>query len=113
MTMNEYQKSAMRTASGVGGACDDNLILQGAMGLNGEAGEVIDILKKHLFQGHELDKRHMAMELGDCLWYLSICAQGLGYSLDEIGQMNKEKLEKRYPEGFEVDKSTNRLDGDI
>lgn len=46
MTMNEYQNSAMRTASGVGGACYDNLILQGAMGLNGEAGEVIDILKK-------------------------------------------------------------------
>ena len=51
MTLNEYQKEAMRTASGVTSASDDNLLLNGAMGLNGEAGEVIDILKKHMFQG--------------------------------------------------------------
>lgn len=110
MTLNEFQKSAMRTASGLS---DYNLVLSGVMGLNGEAGEAIDIVKKHLFQGHDLDEHHLAMELGDCLWYIAVCAQGLGYSLDEIGLLNKEKLEKRYPKGFDVGKSTNRVEGDI
>ena len=49
MTLNQYQNEAMRTASGVTAASDENLMLNGAMGLNGEAGEVIDILKKHMF----------------------------------------------------------------
>lgn len=113
MTLNEYQQEAMRTASGVANACNDNLLLNGAMGLNGEAGEVIDILKKHLFQGHELDKKHIAMELGDCLWYIAIAAKGAGFTLDEIAEMNKAKLRSRYPDGFETAKSTHRKTGDI
>lgn len=113
MTLNEYQKEAMRTASGVSTANDENLILNGAMGLNGEAGEVIDILKKYMFQGHELDKKHLALELSDCLWYLAVSAKGVGYTLDEIAQMNVDKLRKRYPEGFSVEKSINRKEGDV
>ena len=113
MTLNEYQIEAMRTASGVTNASDENLMLNGAMGLNGEAGEVIDLLKKHLFQGHDLDVEHIAKECGDCLWYLAVLAKGLGYELDEIAEMNKSKLRKRYPDGFEVDKSLHRADGDI
>ena len=113
MKMNEYQTEAMRTASGMCEKCNDNLILNGAMGLNGEAGEVIDILKKHIFQGHKLDTEHIAKELGDCLWYIAVCAKGAGYSLDEIAEMNKAKLRKRYPDGFEADKSLHRAKGDI
>ena len=113
MTLNEYQREAMRTASGMSKQCNDNLLLNGAMGLNGEAGEVIDILKKHMFQGHELDKEHIAKELGDCLWYIAVSAEGAGYTLDEIAEMNKEKLRSRCPEGFEIEKSTNRKSGDI
>ena len=113
MTMNQYQTEAMRTASGVTVASDENLMLNGAMGLNGEAGEVIDILKKHIFQGHKLDTEHIAKELGDCLWYIAVCAKGAGYSLDEIAQMNVDKLRKRYPDGFETDKSLHRAEGDI
>ena len=113
MTLNQYQTEAMRTASGVTAASDENLMLNGAMGLNGEAGEVIDILKKHIFQGHKLDKEHIAKELGDCLWYIAVCAKGAGYSLDEIAEMNKAKLRKRYPGGFEADKSLHRAEGDI
>ena len=113
MTINEYQNEAMRTASGMCEKCNDNLILNGAMGLNGEAGEVIDILKKYMFQGHNLDKEHIAKELGDCLWYIAVCAKGAGYTLDEIAQMNVDKLRKRYPDGFEIEKSIHREEWDI
>lgn len=113
MTLNQYQTEAMRTASGVTAASEENLMLNGAMGLNGEAGEVIDILKKHIFQGHKLDTEHIAKELGDCLWYIAVCAKGAGYTLDEIAEMNKAKLRKRYPEGFEADKSLHRAEWDI
>ena len=113
MTLNQYQTEAMRTASGIAIADNENLILNGAMGLNGEAGEVIDMLKKYMFQGHPLDTEHIAKELGDCLWYLAVCAKGAGYTLDEIAQMNVSKLCKRYPDGFEVEKSLHRAEGDI
>ena len=113
LTLNEYQTEAMRTASGMCEKCNDNLMLNGAMGLNGEAGEVIDILKKYMFQGHKLDTEHIAKELGDCLWYIAVCAKGAGYTLDEIAEMNKAKLRKRYPDGFEADKSIHRSEGDI
>ena len=113
MTLNQYQTEAMRTASGMTAASDENLMLNGAMGLNGEAGEVIDILKKYMFQGHDLDKDHVAKECGDCLWYLAILAKGAGYTLDEIAEMNKEKLRKRYPDGFEAGRSLHRSIEDI
>ena len=113
LTLNQYQTEAMRTASGVTNASNENLILNGAMGLNGEAGEVIDILKKHIFQGHKLDTEHIAKELGDCLWYIAVLAKGLGYDLDEIAEINKAKLRKRYPDGFEADKSLHRAEWDI
>ena len=113
MKMNEYQNEAMRTASGVTASSDENLMLNGAMGLNGEAGEVIDILKKHIFQGHKLDTEQIAKELGDCLWYIDVCAKGAGYTLDEIAQMNVDKLLKRYPDGFEIEKSLHRAERDI
>ena len=113
MTLNQYQTEAMRTVSDVTAASDEILMLNGAMGLNGEAGEVIDILKKYMFQGHDLDKYHVAKECGDCLWYLAILAKGAGYTLDEIAEMNKAKLRNRYPDGFEADKSLHRAEGDI
>lgn len=70
MTPNEYQKEALRTASGM--SKEYPRILNGLMGLNGEAGECIDIIKKHLYQGHAFDSEHMAKELGDVAWYLAI-----------------------------------------
>lgn len=113
MTLNEYQKEAMRTVSGIVEINSENLMLEGAMGLNGEAGEVIDILKKYMFQGHDLYQDRVAKECGDCLWYLAILAKGAGYTLDEIAEMNKEKLRKRYPDGFEEGRSLHRAIGDI
>ena len=77
MTPNDYQQAALRTAPG--DLPPEKLLLNGLMGLNGEAGEAIDILKKHLFQGHELDTAHMAKELGDVAWYLAVSANAIGY----------------------------------
>lgn len=111
MTINEYQQAALRTASGMN--TDYPRILNGLMGLNGEAGEAIDILKKHLFHGHKLDEYHLVKELGDVAWYLAVSADALGYDLETILQMNVDKLMARYPDGFEVERSIHRKAGDI
>jgi NTP pyrophosphatase (non-canonical NTP hydrolase) len=83
------------------------------MGLNGEAGECIDILKKALFQGHDLDKERLAGELGDVAWYLAVSADAIGYDLETIFKKNIEKLNKRYPNGFDAEKSVHRSAGDV
>lgn len=113
MSINDYQKKALRTASGDSIKTMNDLMLNGVMGLNGEAGECIDLVKKHLFQGKPLDKEHLAKELGDVSWYLAVTAHALGYDLETIFKMNIAKLEARYPNGFEVQKSENRAEGDI
>lgn len=111
MTINGYQIEALRTASGM----DDEypMWLNGALGLNGEAGEVADMVKKHLFQGHPINFEHMAKELGDVAWYVAVTAHAIGYDLETILLMNVDKLRKRYPNGFEAERSLNREKGDI
>lgn len=112
-----YQMKCLETASNVSMATKYNLLLQGVMGLCGESGEVIDIVKKHIFQGHKFDestKNHIAKELGDIAWYLATTAHSIDYPLSTIFEMNVEKLSNRYSEGhFEVDKSVNRKEGDV
>lgn len=117
MTLNEYQKEALKYERE---EKDPTLLspeymrlLNGLMGLNGEAGEAIDILKKHLFQGHVLDRKHIALELGDIAWYLALSADSIGYDLEAILQMNIDKLCARYPDGFDAEKSINRDKKDI
>jgi len=78
------------------------------MGLCGESGEAIDIVKKWMAHGHELDKDHLAKELGDIAWYLAETAYALDISLEEILRGNLDKLKRRYPEGFDTDRSVNR-----
>lgn len=111
MTPNDYQQAALRTAPG--DLPPERLLLNGLMGLNGEAGEAIDILKKHLFQGHELDTAHMAKELGDVAWYLAVSADAIGYDLETVMQMNVDKLKVRYPDGFDAEHSLHRNKDDI
>lgn len=114
-TPNDYQKACLRTES-VAPNLNNNQysrILQGLMGLNGEAGECIDILKKVLFQGHDLDKERLAGELGDVAWYLAVSADAIGYDLETIFKKNIEKLNKRYPDGFDAEKSVHRSEGDV
>lgn len=111
MNFNQYQKETLRTAGGMnkeGLKNANNYILNGVLGMNEEAGEAIGIVKKHIYQGHELDKKHLAEEIGDCLWYIAVAASGIGYTLEDIAKMNVEKLHKRYPDGFDTERSINR-----
>ncbi len=114
MTINEYQNHVLRTESLI---TTDPIpyirVLEGLMGLNGEAGEAIDILKKVIFQGHEFDREHLAKELGDIAWYLAIAADALSYDLETILQMNVDKLKARYPDGFKTEQSQNRVANDV
>ena len=111
MTVNEYQKLAMTTLNP---ALDKkDVLINGVMGLCGESGEAIDIVKKWLAQGHELDKEKLAKELGDIAWYLAEAATALDMDLEDILQANLEKLKRRYPEGFSCEKSRTRLQGDL
>ena len=80
----------------------------GVMGLCGESGEAIDIVKKWLAQGHELDKEKLADELGDIAWYLAETAHALDIPLEAIFRGNIEKLKRRYPDGFDAERSINR-----
>ena len=111
MTINEYQKLAMRTSNK--SIFPDYHIMNGALGLAGESGEVADMVKKHLMQGHDLDRVHVAKELGDICWYIAETATAIGYDLETILQMNIDKLKKRYPEGFDPERSQHREKGDI
>lgn len=110
MTINEYQKLAMTTQNPA--LSERDVLLNGVMGLCGESGEAIDIVKKWLAQGHELDKAHLAKELGDIAWYLAETATALGLTLEEILQANIDKLRARYPEGFNTEKSLHRKELD-
>lgn len=114
MTINEYQTEALKTASGMNHNDKNDMLLNGVLGLTGEACECADMVKKFRFQGHELDREHMAKELGDVSWYIALSAYALGYSLEEIFQMNIDKLRKRYPNGtFDVEHSLHRQEGDL
>ena len=106
MTANEYQKAAMRTINH--NLSNQHMLIEGTMGLCGEAGEAIEIVKKHIAQGHDLDKTHLAIELGDVAWYLAEAADAIGYDLETILEMNLEKIGRRYPNGFDPEKSRNR-----
>ena len=111
MTINEYQELAMTTLNPELNKKD--VLINSVMGLCGESGEAIDIVKKWLAQGHELDKERLKKELGDIAWYLAEAATVLDFTLEEILQENIDKLKKRYPDGFEVKKSVERLKGDL
>lgn len=106
MTINEYQQLAMKTLNPA--LSEKDVLINGVMGLCGESGEAIDIVKKWLAQGHELDKEKLKKELGDICWYLAETATALGCDLEDIMAANIEKLRKRYPEGFDTEKSINR-----
>ena len=108
MTINEYQKLAMTTLNPA--LSKKDVLINGVMGLCGESGEAIDIVKKWLAQGHELDEEKLAKELGDICWYLAETATALGLSLEDVLAANIEKLKKRYPEGFDTERSVNRAE---
>ena len=106
MTINEYQKLAMHTLNTA--LSKQEVLMDSALGLCGESGEVADLLKKHRMQGHPFDREKFAKELGDVAWYLAEAATALDMDLETILQMNLEKLKRRYPDSFNVEKSIHR-----
>ena len=111
MTANEYQKRAMATLNPA--LSRREVLINSVMGLCGESGEAIDLVKKWLAQGHELDKVRLAKELGDVAWYLAEAATALDLNLDDILQQNLDKLAARYPDGFDAQRSRVRFSGNL
>ena len=92
-------------------------LLTAAVGMSAEAGEFTEIVKKIVFQGKPVTQEnlfHLKRELGDIMWYVSQACIGLDISIEEVIQMNFEKLNARYPEGaFSIERSENRKEGDL
>lgn len=134
MNPNEYQRMAMRTNDGKDSERLQSFLIKvdtvnelaelegksirvksgelicGVMGLNGEAGEVVDLLKKFVFHGHKFVKEDLVKELGDVLWYVALICDSLGITMEEVMEKNINKLKERYPEGFTEKASINRKD---
>lgn len=119
--LNDYQNKTLRTWNTDEGV--DFRLSNVALGLSGESGEVSDAIKKAIYHGHGFKRgkgemvsekavpvEDLAKELGDILYYVSVGAHELGYTLQEIAEININKLAKRYPEGFSVEASINRVD---
>ena len=107
LTLQEYQVLAARTA-GAGGSGERRLMVS-ALGLAGEAGEFANLVKKFTAHGHAVDLHALADELGDVLWYIAEAASSCGLNLGEIANQNVTKLSERYPEGFDEERSRNRI----
>ena len=106
MTFEEYIEKCKRTYAWQG--CKDIEVYMLCMGLAGETGEVIDYLKKVGFQGHTLDIEKLKSELGDLMWYFAMLCNFFNIKFEDVLNANIEKLQKRYPNGFNVEKSKNR-----
>ena len=106
LTAGAYQRDAMTLLNPA--IPREDVLLNAVMGLCGEAGEAIDLVKKQRFQGHPLDRDALVRELGDIAWYLAEAAQGLGVPLEDILRRNLDKLHQRYPQGFTPEQSVHR-----
>lgn len=130
MTGEEYRGLAMRTndkqgtnrlkkAIGIDAPecyrpiADVGSLLNGCLGLSGEVGEFNDLIKKWIFHEKPLDEEHAKKELGDCFWYLAMICDSFGWNMDEIMQLNVDKLIARYPEGFDIERANHRAKGDV
>ena len=126
MTGKEYQELAMRTNDGEATerlgfltSMDENTVvdfgglINGCLGLAGESGETLDMIKKWVFHEKELDKEHLKKEIGDVMWYVAMICESAGFDLDDVMQTNVDKLKARYPEGFDTYLANHRKEGDI
>lgn len=114
MTLNEYQKLAMRTINPDFIKNNDIRGMQyhALHGMAGVIGEIHNIYQK-MYTGHNFDEDHMKKELCDLLWFIAEYCTGMAWDLDEIVVMNIDKFRARFPEGFEVNKSLHRDEGNI
>jgi len=100
MDLDQFQRSALRTANPA--LTPDDRLLDAAAGLAEEAGEVLGLVRKRIFQRRDAGRERFVEELGDVLWCLAITADALGFSLGEVAEANRRKLEQRHPQGFQV-----------
>ena len=98
MTLDDYQRAALRTANPALGA--DERLVDAAAGLAEEAGEVLGLVRKRVFQQRETTADRFTEELGDVLWCLAVTAENLGISLEAVARTNLDKLALRHPNGF-------------
>lgn len=135
MNANKYQKLAMRTNDGKASdrligkmqeydmkfandhsdndCVDIGGIFNACLGLSGEVGEFNDMIKKWVFHEKDLDMEHAKKEADDILWYVAMLCESFGWNMNEIMQMNVDKLKARYPEGFDVERANHRAEGDV
>lgn len=110
MTGNEYQRLAARTIN------KDLYLREKEMhalhGMVSEVGELHGLYQKK-YQGHKIDTVHAKKELGDLLWFIAEYCTVMSWDLEDIMQLNIDKLRARFPEGFEEERSLNRAEGDI
>lgn len=110
MDMNTYQSLAERT---INKDMDKYSQTYHALhGMVGEIGELHSIYQK-CYQGHQLEDEHCKKEIGDLLWFIAEYCTANGWTLEEVARMNIEKLRARYPDGFDMERSLHRADGDI
>ena len=107
MHSSQYQTEVLRTAN-IEIRSELEILSELGLGITGEAGEVADIIKKHLYQGHKMDVEHLAEELGDVCWYIAVLSDIYGFQFEELFDRNIAKLRKRYPDGFSAEQSINR-----
>jgi NTP pyrophosphatase (non-canonical NTP hydrolase) len=106
---NKYQKDSSATSGAFQDLYSDQARLAIAgLGLAGEAGEVVDYLKKVVGHGHKLDKDKLVKELGDVLWYVAEICSAINADMSDVAQQNIDKLKARYPDGFSSERSINR-----
>jgi NTP pyrophosphatase (non-canonical NTP hydrolase) len=105
-----YQEQAMRTAGDLREQDLQHGLIVAALGLTGEAGEVADLVKKHVAQGHPIEREKLLEEAGDIAWYLARLCATLDARLGDVLQANIEKLWHRYPDGFSTEASLRRRD---
>lgn len=114
MNFEEYRKLSARTRPPRKGRANERLI-QSGMGLASEAGEVVGVIEKIVFQGHELDQAmqdKLQKEVGDLLWYLAMLMDETNMSLEVVMNLNLQKLKTRFPEKFSTEDSVNRVDAE-
>ena len=110
MTGNEYQKLAARTINK--DLTDYGRRNHALHGMVGEIGEIHSLYQKE-YQGHKIEHEHLKKEVGDLLWFIAEYCTAEGWGLEDIMQMNIDKLRSRYPEGFDEEHSLHRAVGDI
>jgi NTP pyrophosphatase (non-canonical NTP hydrolase) len=106
MTLDEYEAAAARTVNAK--LSDQERLLDAAAGLAEESGEILGLVRKHVFQTHALDRDRITKELGDALWNIAMTARAAGISLEQVATANIAKLRDRYPSGYSDESSVKR-----